>query len=123
MEHHEQNETFRIDILRDLTHLLNDFSDDTPAEMVHGTLQFKVQGTWFGSTLSNIETALSIFPNNGIEEEFQLFRQEYDKRNADFYKAKREGRTTEKVIRRTKEEVGRVNDLIKKVIEHLQNSI
>jgi len=108
------------------SHLLNDFSDDIPNEIVAGTGNYKVRrGEWLGPVVFDLDWAIRIglITDEQLIEDINHFTEGIQRRNEERRKALNEGTAEGDHIMTTREEINTANSLLKRTIENLQNSI
>lgn len=118
--------------IRRLKHLLEDFSDEIPSRIIDGEgdenrNKYKIRGRWFLAVMDTIDLAIT---ECGIEDEsftidFEKFSSEYEKKRIDRRALIDAGKFEEagEHLLNTKEEIDAANDLLRRLIENLQNSI
>ncbi len=119
-----RNEKIREQI-RHLTALLEDYSDEIPEQMISGSGNYKVRGNWWQGFFDSMDYAIQECgaTDTSIKTETDAFYEKFRQRRQEWRDAISAGTAQGDFLRTTKEEIDTANQLLKRLIENLQNSI
>lgn len=106
--------------IKRLRHLLEDFSNEIPDQIISGAGNYKVRGLWFSGFIGTIDKAVS--ECKVTDEEFS---RDLDNFHNKYQQRRKEHRENPQAlyVRTTKEEIDTADSLLKRLIEKLQNKL
>jgi len=119
-----ENKTEKIrEQIRHLTALLEDHSDEIPERRISGSGNYKVRGNWWQSFFDSMDYAIMecLVSDPTIKAETNSFYERFSKRRQDWRDAASAGTAQDDFLRTTKEEIDTANNLLRRLIENLQN--
>lgn len=111
--------------IRLLTALLEDYSDETPEHLISGSGNHKVRGTWWQGFFDSMGYAIMecSVSDPTIKTDVDAFYTKFSRRRQEWREAVSAGISHGEFLRTTKEEIDTANQLLRRLITDLQNSI
>lgn len=111
----------------ELTHLLNDFSDEIPTQHLHGEGFYKVRGVWFQASFSTLRTSIAYgwIPDKdgSFKQEIESFLYSFNAPRQAAANEVANGTRQNSFIATTADEIAKMNDLLREGVQRIHEQI